>query len=381
MHGILEVSHRYAPWLQASVLSLLLFVWTWPACGAQLTPREVYQQASPTVVFIFAASKGGKAEAGSGVILHQKGMIITNAHVVLDEATKRPHKYIQVYLKPEKLTGKQGQDLRRRYDARLLAYDAALDIALLQMLKPPPQLSVMVLAAPHDVAIGEPVMAIGHPETGGLWTLTTGVISAQLSDFQGVPGKDILQTEASLNRGNSGGPLLDQWGHMVGMATSISRRAADNLMITDINFALQAKVIRQWLASHDVVLAYGQRSRTPERVPATPPYVSVQPSMPPPITESPPKVDVPLTPSPTVPAPPSLPKPFEVQEPPEVAPPRAVADVDQDKHMTPTEPTSEQAIVPRPTLRPRTLTPKRPYNLRQLIEQRMQQIEQQKHGQ
>ena len=224
-------------------------------------------------------------------------------------------------------------------------------------------------------------MAIGHPETGGLWTLTTGVISAQLSDFQGVQGKDILQTEASLNRGNSGGPLLDQWGHMVGMATSISRRAADNLMITDINFALKSSVIRRWLANHNVVLAYGKRSRPPEKPPVTPPHVSVQPSIPPPMTESPPKVDSPPPLSPTVPAPPPLPKPFEAQQPPEVAPPRAVADVDQDKQVPPTASPSEQAVVPRPTLRPRRLTPKRPYNLRQLIEQRMQQIEQEKHEQ
>ena len=100
-YAVLEASHRYAPWLQAGVLSLCLLVWAWPACGVQLTPREVYQQASPTVVFVLAASKGGSSQAGSGVILHQQGMIITNAHVVLDEATKKPHQYIQVYLKPE----------------------------------------------------------------------------------------------------------------------------------------------------------------------------------------------------------------------------------------------------------------------------------------
>jgi serine protease Do len=51
------------------------------------------------------------------------------------------------------------------------------------------------------------VVAIGHPEQGGLWTLTTGVISAEIDNFNGVKGKQVFHTETGLNRGNSGGPL------------------------------------------------------------------------------------------------------------------------------------------------------------------------------
>src|SRR5262249_54626788 len=78
-------------------------------------------------------------------------------------------------------------------------------------------------------------------------TLTTGAISSVVKDFQGVDGKDVFQTEASVNRGNSGGPLIDAWGHMVGINTCISRRAADGLAITAINFSLKSSVPVEWM--------------------------------------------------------------------------------------------------------------------------------------
>jgi serine protease Do len=108
-----------------------------------------------------------------------------------------------------------------------------------------------------------PVVAIGHPETAGLWTMTTGIVSSVVKDFQGVKGKDIFQTEASINRGNSGGPLLNQFGQMVGINTSISRRAADGLAITGINFSLKSSVPVQWLQRKDLVAVSYAKPGTP----------------------------------------------------------------------------------------------------------------------
>jgi serine protease Do len=90
-------------------------------------------------------------------------------------------------------------------------------------------------------------VAIGHPEQGGLWTLTTGVISAEVDNFNGVKGKHVFQTETGLNRGNSGGPLLDGEGRMIGVNTAIARVASDGLPITSISFSLKSNVAAQWL--------------------------------------------------------------------------------------------------------------------------------------
>ena len=95
--------------------------------------------------------------------------------------------------------------------------------------------------------VGDPVLAIGHPESGGLWSLTSGRIGSVIKNQSGIRGKHVFQTETSLNRGNSGGPLLDGNGEMVGVNTNISRRSSDGLAITGINFAVQSNVVRSWL--------------------------------------------------------------------------------------------------------------------------------------
>jgi serine protease Do len=97
-------------------------------------------------------------------------------------------------------------------------------------------------------------VAIGHPEQGGLWTLTTGVISAEVDNFNGVKGKNVFQTETGLNRGNSGGPLLDGEGHMIGINTAIVRVAPDGLPITSISFSLKSSVATQWLRDQHVAV-------------------------------------------------------------------------------------------------------------------------------
>ena len=64
-----------------------------------------------------------------------------------------------------------------------------------------------------------------------------------------MPGKNVFQTEASLNRGNSGGPLINSRGHIVGVNSMISRKAKDGLAITGINFSIKSRVAVNWLNS------------------------------------------------------------------------------------------------------------------------------------
>lgn len=217
----------------------------------ELTPRDIYRTMGKAVVLVFATDGSAQGSAGTGSIITSDGQVITNSHVVAKDG--RPYKKLFVYLKPEKITGSMQDDLKHRYEAQVVDIDYDLDLALLKMKAPPAGLPTIAFADPESVEIGDPVVAIGHPETGGLWTMTTGIVSSVVKDFNGITGKDVFQTEASINRGNSGGPLLNVYGQMVGINTSISRRAADGLAITAINFSLKSSVPMNWIHKKDLL--------------------------------------------------------------------------------------------------------------------------------
>lgn len=225
------------------------------ASAEPMSPRDIYRAKAKAVVLVFATDGSAQGSAGTGSIITDDGQVITNAHVVAKNGT--PYRRLFVYLKPDRLTGSTQKDLKHRFRAVLVDLDPDLDLALLRMQDPPEDLTRIDFADPMKVEIGEPVVALGHPETGGLWTLTTGTISSAVADFQGLSGKDVFQTDASVNRGNSGGPLLNAYGQMVGINTSISRLAADNLPITGINFSLQSSVAVDWMKRRQTLhLAY-----------------------------------------------------------------------------------------------------------------------------
>lgn len=237
-----------------------------PALAAgELTPRDIYKTHGKAVVLVFATDGSAQGSAGTGSIITSDGQIVTNAHVVAKDG--RAYKKLFVYLKPDKLTGSMQDDLKDRFEAQVVDIDHELDLALLKMKAPPANLPVISFADPDSVDIGDPVVAIGHPETGGLWTMTTGIVSSVVKDFQGIRGKDVFQTEASINRGNSGGPLLNVYGQMVGINTSISRRAADGLAITAINFSLKSSVPVKWMQRKDLVAV--SYAKTGPGLPAT----------------------------------------------------------------------------------------------------------------
>ncbi len=212
------------------------------------TPKQIYRQAGPAVVFILAAENPKTASVGTGSIIRDDGLVITNAHILKRSNSSRLKKDVSIYLKPEKVTGNHKTDLSNRYRARILAYDIPLDLALLQIEGVDRPLRRIEFSDSAAVVVGDQVYAIGHPEQGGLWSLTTGVISAFRQDYGGVSGKNLFQTDASINRGNSGGPLLDTSGNMVGINSLIARKAADGLTITDVNYSIKSSVALKWLA-------------------------------------------------------------------------------------------------------------------------------------
>jgi serine protease Do len=215
------------------------------ARAEEIDYKKLYSSVSPAVVLIYG-EQGEVGSVGTGSIIHRSGLVVTNAHVILNHDSKQPFPKLFVFLKPERVTGQNEQDLRRGFKAQLLVWNAALDLALVGIEGAPDGLPVVPLAE-GEVGVGEATAAIGHPEHGAKWSLTTGRIGGEWANFEGVNGKDVYQMETSVNRGNSGGPLLDGNGYMVGINTSIARRSEDGLAITGINFALKSSVVRRWL--------------------------------------------------------------------------------------------------------------------------------------
>ncbi len=159
---------------------------------------------------------------GSGFVVHESGIVITNAHVVAQASDVR-------------VTFADG----RNYPADVIAADPDHDLAVLRV-DAPRSLARIELAAPDDVLIGETVVAIGNP-LGLQNTVTTGIVSAVNRDVQLTPEvtySNLVQTDTAINPGNSGGPLLNVNGELIGVNTAI-RTDAQN-----IGFAIP--VARLW---------------------------------------------------------------------------------------------------------------------------------------
>jgi len=250
------------------------------ARAEEIDYKKLYATASPAVVLIYG-EQGEVGSVGTGSIIHRSGLVVTNAHVILNHDTKQPFPKLFAFLKPDRVTGQNEQDLRRGYKAQLLAFNAALDLAVLAIEGAPEGLPVVPLAD-GEVGVGEATAAIGHPEHGAKWSLTTGRIGGEWANFEGVTGKDVYQMETSVNRGNSGGPLLDGNGYMVGINTAIARRSEDGLAITGINFALKSSVVRRWL-SETLPQIESRKSKAAEPPPAPPAPQIVAAAEPPPL--------------------------------------------------------------------------------------------------
>lgn len=227
--------------------------WMLSSKSAGLSVRELYKQVAPSVVAIRSNSPAAGGSFGTGSVVSTKGewRILTNAHVVWNKQQNRPHENIIVYFKPANLTGDRAIDLQRGVQAKLLRFNRSKDLALLSLPSGPQGVRPISFGDDSAVQIGDPVLAIGHPEEGGLWTLTQGLVSTVKANLTGVKGKDAFQTDASINRGNSGGPLLDTKGRQIGINTLIARKAKDGMTITAVNFSLKIGFAKRWLSESE----------------------------------------------------------------------------------------------------------------------------------
>ena len=191
--------------------------------GEELTAQEVYARVNPATVLV-VAEQGESASVGTGVIMSADGYVITNAHVISGGAT------CWVLLP-------SGMD----YDAKLVGYDADEDIAVLKLVQAE-GLPVAEFGDSELAVVGDPVYAIGNPlgiELRG--TLTEGIISAINRDVE-LDGRTltVLQTTAALNNGNSGGPLINRYGQVIGINTlkMSGTGVPDEATVEGLGFAL-----------------------------------------------------------------------------------------------------------------------------------------------
>lgn len=253
--------------MKIAVFSGLFLLLSLPNIVSAFPAVEVYEKNSKAVVLILASNdNSGHGMVGSGSII-APGTVITNAHVIYDKNTSGLWTNIRVYLKPDVVTGKFSTDLVDRHKAEVIAYDTGLDLAVLKVEGLPSDTGIIEIGNSDEIKIGEEVVAIGHPEQGGLWTLTYGRISGEIKNQTNIPGKNVFQTDTSLNRGNSGGPLLDRRGYMVGINAATARIGEDNMPIVGINFAIKSSVVKKWLDGKKIFIAYGRKPLNSEAPP------------------------------------------------------------------------------------------------------------------
>jgi S1-C subfamily serine protease len=219
-----------------------------------LTPEErvnvsVYESANRAVVHVTTAGYRGdrflfmelpSAGEGSGAVIDRQGHIVTNYHVV--EGAQQ----IEVTLFNDKT-----------YEGRMVGHDPVTDVAVIKVNAPPDDLFPVTFGDSSRLRVGQRIFALGNP-FGYDRTLSTGIIS---SLDRWIPSrrkigkiKQIIQIDASINPGSSGGPLLDSHSRMIGMNTAIASKTGES---TGVGFAIPintiARVVPQLIRSGRVV--------------------------------------------------------------------------------------------------------------------------------
>lgn len=211
------------------------------AAGLDFAERRivgVYDRVSPSVVSIttqvmrqdFFFNVVPEEGSGSGFVLDKEGHILTNYHVI--EGAER----IEVAF---------GDQLSAPAD--IVGYDARNDVAVLKVNLPAAALEPVVLGESDNLQVGQWAIAIGNPFGQFGRTLTTGVISALGRALQGPDGRSIsgvIQTDAAINKGNSGGPLLDSSGRVIGINSAIFSPTGTS---AGVGFALPVDTIKRML--------------------------------------------------------------------------------------------------------------------------------------
>jgi putative serine protease PepD len=205
------------------------------AASTALTATQVYKQASAGVVAIKAVTAQG-SDSGTGIVLNDKGLILTNDHVISGASSLT--------------VAAKGSSSETR-TATLVGEEANDDLALIKVDPTGLGLKPLTLVSSKSVQVGDAVYAIGNPY-GLDETLTRGIVSALGRSISAPNGTQItgaIQTDAALNPGNSGGPLLNDVGRVIGVNSQIASEAASingsQAGSTGVGFAVSSDTVAQ----------------------------------------------------------------------------------------------------------------------------------------
>jgi putative serine protease PepD len=188
---------------------------------------------APSVVAIQTTTSAGGG-LGSGVIIDDAGHVVTNNHVVAGAQDDQ----VQVTLSDGRI-----------FTADLVGTDPTTDLAVIKLVDPPQDLAAAALGSSAEVNVGESVMAVGNP-LGLQSTVTTGIVSAldrpvttAGEDGSSTTVTNAIQVDASVNPGNSGGPLFDAQGHVIGINSSIATLSSESGSI-GLGFAIPVDLVK-----------------------------------------------------------------------------------------------------------------------------------------
>jgi len=198
-----------------------------------LSASQIYQRDSTGVVSIKAVTADGEDE-GTGIVLNEKGLILTNDHVIKGATS---------------ITIEASGSSKTTRSATIVGEEANQDLALIRVDPSGLGLKALTLASSSSVQVGDAVYAIGNPY-GLEETLTRGIVSALNREISAPDGSKItgaIQTDAALNPGNSGGPLINEQGEVIGVNSQIASDAstADGSQpgSTGVGFAISSNTV------------------------------------------------------------------------------------------------------------------------------------------
>src|SRR3954447_7865138 len=201
--------------------------------AAAMSVNAVYQKAQNAVVEIHASTTsnlGQQGEAqGSGFVFDKQGHVLTNDHVVSDASSVR-------------VQFANGAS----YSATVVGTDPSTDLAVLDVDAPAAVLKPLSLGDSSALVVGDPVVAIGSP-FGLEGTVTAGIVSALHRSMDAPNGftiNDSIQTDAAINHGNSGGPLLNLRGQVVGVNAQIDTGGDQSGNNAGIGFAIPSNTVK-----------------------------------------------------------------------------------------------------------------------------------------
>ncbi len=226
------------------------------------TRTELFEEVSPSVVYITSVAlrrdffRFNVMEiprgTGSGFVWDDRGNIVTNFHVISDA-----HR--------AEVTLADGST----WEASLVGSAREKDLAVLHIEAPRSQLRPIGIGTSSDLKVGQDVLAIGNP-FGYDQTLTTGIVSAlgrEIDSTDGIPIRNVIQTDAAINPGNSGGPLLDSAGRLIGVNTAIVSPSGG---YAGVGFAIPIDTVN-WVVPQ--LIAYGKVRRPTLGVDLAPDHV------------------------------------------------------------------------------------------------------------